>query len=141
MFFLDELPTQEMLDSYSARYSQMQPDKLYKVLCFLRKASCLMRDLDSFFSEHGLSQTRFYILILLDREPVKGQLTSIDLSRKLNISKAVTSTNDQRFERQRIHYRKTAPHRYSGKGVSAYGQSRRKVTSCITALLRVNQRR
>lgn len=91
MFFLDELPTQDMLDKYHDRYPEMQPTKLYNVLFFLRKASYVIRDLDSFFGEHGLSQTRFYILILLDREPVKDSITSIELSRKLNISKAVTS--------------------------------------------------
>ena len=91
MFFLDELPTQQMLDKYSAQYPQMQPQKLYDALYFLRKASLMIRDLDAFFASCELSQTRFYILMLLDREPDNAQLTLMDICKKMNISKAVTS--------------------------------------------------
>ncbi|EIA2085013.1 hypothetical protein V4X21_004664 [Escherichia coli] len=68
MFFLKELPTRQMLDSYQKRFPAMKIDMVESALMLLRQASLLIRILDAYFAKHNLSQLRFLILVVLDRE-------------------------------------------------------------------------
>lgn len=89
MFFLKELPTQEMLERYSKLYSEMDLEKTDAALRLLRRASLFIRKLDQYFAKHNLSQTRFLILIILDREPDLQELAISDLGKRLDVSKPV----------------------------------------------------
>ncbi len=100
MFFLKDLPTREMLNSYGEVYPDMKPDAVEKALILLRHASILMRDLEKYFAGHNLSQTRFIILILLDRQPAQNGLTAIDLVSKMDISKTVISKTVHSLEKE-----------------------------------------
>ncbi|MGH1351009.1 MAG: MarR family winged helix-turn-helix transcriptional regulator [Methyloligellaceae bacterium] len=100
MFFLKDLPTREMLNAYGDVYPDMKPDAVEKALILLRHASLLMRDLEKYFAKHSLSQTRFIILILLDRQPDQDGLTAIDLVSKMDISKTVISKTVHSLEKE-----------------------------------------
>jgi DNA-binding MarR family transcriptional regulator len=91
MFFLKDLPTREILESYNRRFPEMDVDAVERALSMLRRASVLMRELEAYFSSHGLSQTRFLIMILLDREPGNNGLNSREIALKLDVSKPVVS--------------------------------------------------
>ena len=91
MFFLKELPTQTMIDKYAAQFAEMDREKFSDALHMLRRASLLIRKLEAYFSEHGLSQTRFLILMVLDREPETDSLTIGDIVDRLDVSKPVVT--------------------------------------------------
>lgn len=91
MFLLTDLPTREMIAQYQDEYPILEPDIMLDALSMLREASLLLRSLENYFSRHDLSQTRYLILILLDRELKQDGLLSSDLAQKLDLSKAVIS--------------------------------------------------
>ncbi|KQO69000.1 MarR family transcriptional regulator [Methylobacterium sp. Leaf87] len=91
MFFLKELPTRAMLQSYSDRYSGMDAGAVAEALRLLRRASLLMRALEAYFTAHTLSQTRFLILIVIDREPGQGGLMGREIADRLDISRPVVT--------------------------------------------------
>ncbi len=91
MFFLKDLPTQDMLQGYAARFPAMDPPTVEDALKLLRRASLLLRELEGYFAAQGLSQTRFLILILLDRDLGVQGLSATAIAGKLDISKPIVS--------------------------------------------------
>jgi len=80
-----------MVENYQTTFPELEPDTVLAALTMLRQASLLMRELERYFAQHGLSQTRFLILILLDRELNQDGLLATDLVDKLDLSKPVVS--------------------------------------------------
>ncbi len=95
MFFLRELPSREMLESFAARFPNMNPDATLEALTRLRWASRLDRELETFFSTHGLSFSRFLALMVLAREAsVAGgreQLQPSEIADKMDISRPIVT--------------------------------------------------
>lgn len=91
MFFLKELPSRAILESYAERFPQMEVDAVEKALVMLRNASLLLRELEAYFATHWLSQTRFLILIVIDREPERDGLLPSEIADRLDISRPVVS--------------------------------------------------
>lgn len=100
MFFLKALPTRAILDRYAERYPEMNVGNMEEALALLRKASRLMRELEAYFALHDLSQTRFLILILLDREPDQDTFVINDLVERLDVSKPVITKAVQSLEKE-----------------------------------------
>lgn len=100
MFFLKDLPTREILESYGRRFPQMDVPCVAAALEMLRSASVLLRRLEAYFAAHGLSQTRFLILILIDRDPNVTGLTATELAAHLDVSKPVVSNTVQALLRE-----------------------------------------
>jgi DNA-binding MarR family transcriptional regulator len=93
MFFLKELPSRRMLEAYAARFPEMDVDTVEDALQLLRRASVLLRELERYFAERGLSQTRFLILVVLDREPGRDWLQAKEIAERLDVSRpTVTDT-------------------------------------------------
>lgn len=90
MFFLEELPTPQILKGFAERFPEMQVDSTTACLKLLWVASHLIRDLESHFTNHGLSQARFLVLIILERSQSK-QLMPAEMARQLGISKKNTA--------------------------------------------------
>ncbi len=89
MFFLRELPTRMMINGYVSTTGVGNVDTVAEALSMLRDASQLSRLLDRYFSNHHLSQLKFHILIVIDREPDSDGLRQSEINMRLDISKPV----------------------------------------------------
>ncbi len=89
MFLLKELPTRHMLEAYQQRFPDMKIDAVASALHMLRQASLLMRALDAYFAQHDLSQLRFLILVVLDRETDCDGLMASAVAERLDVSRPV----------------------------------------------------
>ena len=91
MFFLAELPTRQMIDSYANRFAPGHGEVIGEMLVLLRQASTLIRQLDAYFAAHDLSQLKFLILIVIDREPDRDWLSLSEIAGRLDVSRPVVS--------------------------------------------------
>lgn len=87
MFFLKALPTLQMVSAYTG--SEEDAEIISSALVMMRKASLLIRDVEKYFAEHGLSQLKFLILIVIDREPGRDSLRHSEIAERLDVSKPV----------------------------------------------------
>lgn len=98
MFLLKQLPTMEVMSAYARRYPEMDKGATRFALLALQRSSFLLRDLESLFSQHGLSQTRFLILIVLEREG--GRLSGPEIRERLDVSRPVLTRTLNGLRRQ-----------------------------------------
>lgn len=91
MFFLKELPTREMIENYRHQFEEINVDNVERTLITLRNSSLLLRELEDYFAQHGLSQLKFLILIVIDRELERISLTSAEIAERIDVSKPVLS--------------------------------------------------
>ncbi|GLH71665.1 hypothetical protein GETHLI_01670 [Geothrix limicola] len=89
MFFLKDLPSRTTLEAYRERFTAMDVDKVDEALHMLRKASLLMRELEEYFASRGLSQLRYLILVVLDREFERDGLLASEVAERLDVSRPV----------------------------------------------------
>lgn len=89
MFFLRELPTRMMIDGYVSATGVGDVETVARALSMMRKASQLERQLDAYFNSHNLSQLKFHILIVIDREPDTDSLRQSEINQRLDVSKPV----------------------------------------------------
>lgn len=89
MFFLRELPTRMMIDGYVSTTGVGDVDAVARALSMMREASQLERLLDAYFNSHNLSQLKFHILIVIDREPETDSLRQSEINQRLDVSKPV----------------------------------------------------
>lgn len=89
MFFLKELPTSRMIDGYVATTGVGSSDTIAQALSMMREASQLIRHLDAYFSSQNLSQLKFLILVVIDREIEKDSLRQSEINQRLDVSKPV----------------------------------------------------
>ena len=99
MFFLKDLPTQQMLQSYGARFSEMDADAVDAALRLLKRASLLMRELEAYFAARGTSQTQFLTLMVIDREPEQVGLLPSEIANRLDVSRPVVTDTIKALER------------------------------------------
>ncbi|MBX2849415.1 MAG: MarR family transcriptional regulator [Acidiferrobacterales bacterium] len=91
MFFLKELPTRAMVERYSNKYCPKNAGLVIEKLEMMREASLLVRELDRYFSSHGISQLKFLTLLVIDRELERDWLYASEISERLDVSKPVLS--------------------------------------------------
>ncbi len=91
MFFLKDLPTRQMIDGYAARYPGVESEMVGEALAMMRRASLLIRELERYFAEHELSQIRFLILMVIDREIDGDGLSPLEIATRIDVSKPVTT--------------------------------------------------
>lgn len=84
MFFLKDLPTRQMVEGYALSHG-VNPSTIEDALSMMRRASLLIRKLETYFSEHDLSQLRFLIMIVIDREPYRDALTIGEITERLDV--------------------------------------------------------
>lgn len=89
MFFLKDLPSRRMVEGYADRFEGVDPAKLTGALGLMRAASVLIRELEAYFGGHDLSQLRFLVLIVIDREPERDALTVHEIAERLDVSRPV----------------------------------------------------
>ena len=91
MFFLKSLPTDAMIGRFATQYAPGRAAQIGSTLQLLRDASQLIRQLDSFFARHDLSQLKFLILMVIDREPGRKALRFSDIAARIDVSRPVLS--------------------------------------------------
>jgi DNA-binding MarR family transcriptional regulator len=99
MFFLKELPTRQMLGTYRERFPDMELGAVEDALQLLRRGSLLMRELEGYFAAHGLSQTRFLVMIVIDREPERDGLLPSEIADRLDVSRPVVTETIRTLEK------------------------------------------
>lgn len=91
MFFLQDLPSLEMIDRYASQHAAGKAREIERTLHTLRAASRLIRVLDAYFARHDFSQLRFLILMVIDRDPERDSFTFSEIAAKTDVSKPVMS--------------------------------------------------
>lgn len=78
-----------MIDGYVSATGVGDVDTVAQALSMMREASQLGRLLDAYFGNHNLSQLKFHILIVIDREPETDSLRQSEINQRLDVSKPV----------------------------------------------------
>ncbi len=89
MFLLTELPDKKTMEGFAKIYSDMNIVTTEMCLRVLKVGSVLLLQLEKYFAGKGLSQARFFALIILERESSKQQMP-VEISRKMGTSKKNT---------------------------------------------------
>ena len=80
-----------MIKQYSEAYFPGQTEEVANQLQGLREFSILLRKLEDYFASHNLSQLRFLVLMVIDREPERNYLYAHEIAERLDVSKPVLS--------------------------------------------------
>ena len=91
MFFLKELPSSRMVEGYAELNPSLDVDAARNALRSMRQASLMVRQIEACLAEHGLSQLRFLVLIVIDREPDRDHLGVTEIANRLDVSKPVVT--------------------------------------------------
>jgi DNA-binding MarR family transcriptional regulator len=102
MYFLKQLPSRAILERYKSHFPEMDIKKTEQALHLLRKASLLIRELEQYFATHNLSQTRFYILIILDRDSSYKNFCLMDFVKRMDVSKPVITKTLKSLQQQKL---------------------------------------
>lgn len=78
-----------MIDRYVSATGVGDVDTVAQALSMMREASQLVRLIEAYLSDHNLSQLKFHILIVIDREPDTDSLRQSEINQRLDISKPV----------------------------------------------------
>lgn len=84
-----------MIEGYVDRFSPGSEESIEKALVMMRSASVLVRRIDQYFAANGLSQLRFLVMIVIDREIDRNWLTQVEIAEKLDVSKPVMTRTVQ----------------------------------------------
>jgi DNA-binding MarR family transcriptional regulator len=87
MFYLRDLPKYEALRQRAARYPEIDPRAFEAFLVLLRVGSDLLDGLEAYLGSKGMSQGKFSILMLLNRDPEVGVSPS-DLAERSGVTRA-----------------------------------------------------
>lgn len=101
MLQLRDLPSQVVLEKFSARYPEADTSAITSFLQLLRVASDLSMALDACLSQHGLLQGRWWVLILLMREDNHMSLPSV-LAEKAGVSRPTMTGLIDGLEREQL---------------------------------------
>ena len=97
MFFLKSLPTRTMVERYFTaipahdRANDGSPERVLQALSMMRSASLLIRKVERHFSAHDVSQLKFLVLVVIDREAVRTGLRHSEVGDRIDVSKPVLS--------------------------------------------------
>lgn len=87
MFFLKILPDEASITRFTGCADQSA--KVSRSLQRMRSASLLIRQVDRYFSAYELSQLKFLILIVIERDPERTSLRASEIASRLDVSKPV----------------------------------------------------
>lgn len=87
MFYLRDLPKYEALRQRAARYPEIDPRAFEAFLVLMRVGSDLLDGLEAYLASKGMSQGKFTILMLLNRDPDAGVSPS-DLADRSGVTRA-----------------------------------------------------
>ena len=101
MLYLRDLPKYEAIEQRSRRYPQVNAAAVESFLVLLRVASDVLEAMERFLAGHGMSQGRFTVLMLLNREPDRPASPS-DLATRSGVTRATMTGLLDGLERDRL---------------------------------------
>ena len=101
MFLLRDIPKYDCIRECAERYPDLDPASSAACLVMLRVASDMLRGIEDFLAERGLSQGRFTVLMLLNREPEMAMSPS-DLAERSGVSRATMTGLLDGLERESL---------------------------------------
>lgn len=89
MGFLEigELPKYEAVRKIADRIPEVNMASLDACLSVIKAADCLVDSLCGFFAQHGLSQGRFRVMMILFEDP-EAELNSCEIAKRSNVTRA-----------------------------------------------------
>jgi DNA-binding MarR family transcriptional regulator len=162
MFYLRDLPKYEALRQRAARYPEIDPRAFEAFLVLMRVGSDLLDGLEAYLASKGMSQGKFTILMLLNRDPDVGVSPS-DLADRSGVTRAtitglldglsrekLVSREDDTGDRRKAVVRLTSrgrklldnilPEYYRHVAELMGGLSDEEKAALVDLLMRVNQR-
>src|SRR5258706_9133654 len=101
MFLLRDLPKYETIRQHSERYPQIDPRAVEAFLVLLRTATDTLSAFDSYLQRLGMSQGKFTVLMLLNRDPERGVNPS-ELADKAGVTRATMTGLLEGLEREKL---------------------------------------
>jgi MarR family transcriptional regulator, negative regulator of the multidrug operon emrRAB len=101
MFYLRDLPKYDAIRQRCKRYPEVDPASVGSSLVLLRVASDLLAALEAYLSRNKISQGRFCVLMVLNREPELGVAPS-DLARRCGVTRATMTGLLSGLERDQL---------------------------------------
>lgn len=88
MFLLRDIPKYEAIQETAERYPDLAPRAAEAYLVLLRVASDILDAIERHIAQHGLSQGRFTVLMLLNCHADEGGQSPSDLATRSGVSRA-----------------------------------------------------
>ena len=87
MFYLLDQPTEKEFDHLAQRYREMDPSSVKAAVTLLKTGSDVLTGFEKMLKVYGLSQGRFLILLVMNRQPDKSTTPSV-LAEKIGVTRA-----------------------------------------------------
>lgn len=136
MFFLKELPSQQMVEGYARQYGS-DPAHITGALVMMRRASLLIRQLEAYFAKHGLSQLRFLVLIVIDREPERSGLSPAEIAARIDVSKPVMTRTLQSLQKDGLIAINASPDDGRSKQVTLTPNGQQRLRTALPGYFRI----
>jgi DNA-binding MarR family transcriptional regulator len=101
MFLLRDLPKYECILHLSERYPQIDPRAVEAFLVLWRTATDTLGTLESCLQQHGMSQGKFTVLMILNRNPEQGVNPS-ELADRAGVTRATMTGLLDGLEREKL---------------------------------------
>ena len=101
MFLLRDLPKYESIRQQSERYPQIDPRAVEAFLVLWRTATDTLSAFECFLGKHGMSQGKFTVLMILNRNPDQGVNPS-ELADRAGVTRATMTGLLEGLEREKL---------------------------------------
>jgi DNA-binding MarR family transcriptional regulator len=101
MLYLRDLPKYEAIEARASRYPEIDPAAVVSYLVLLRVASDVLDASDAYLARHNMSQGRFTVLMLLNRNPDEPMSPS-DLAARSGVTRATMTGLLDNLERDKL---------------------------------------
>lgn len=101
MFLLRDLPKYESIRQQSERYAQIDPRAVEAFLVLWRTATDTLSAFESFLGKHGMSQGKFTVLMILNRNPDQG-INPSELAERAGVTRATMTGLLEGLEREKL---------------------------------------
>ena len=86
MFYLLDQPTEEEFQNLASRYKEMEPSSVKAAVTLLKTGSDVLTGFEKMLKKYGISQGRFLILVVMNRQPDQSTTPSI-LAEKIGVTR------------------------------------------------------
>jgi DNA-binding MarR family transcriptional regulator len=101
MFYLRDLPRYEAIRDRVIRYPSIDPRAVEAFLVLMRVSSDTLAGVEAWLSQHGMSQGKFTLLMILNRDPKNGMLPS-ELAERSGVTRATITGLLDGLEREKL---------------------------------------